>query len=171
MTTQPSRPPTHGAAAPTGTQIQQTQLKVMFAGLALTLALPAILVVVGSLLRQGDAAAVGAQPPQRILFYALLAVAASEIPAALILRKVMLKPLPTSDPGQAVPTTAYVFSRYLVMFNLAAACSVYGLVWYLLGGTLPEFALFAVIGLVIFRLVRPSTEFFHSLFGARPAIE
>jgi hypothetical protein len=163
--------PTPGAAVPNSTQIRAAHVKVIYAGMALTLGFPAMLLLVGHLLRQGAAPPDPAAGPQRVLFYALLAVALSEIPAALIVKKVLLKPLAASDSPAAVPTTSTVFSRYLILFNLAAACPVYGLVWYLLGGELPEFVLFAVVGLVIFRLVRPSTEFFHSLFGAHPAIE
>ena len=162
---------TQGTAAPSREQIQQTQMKVMYLGLAMALGLPLILMAVGYFIRQSGSLAEGSASPERLFFYALLAVAISEIPAALFLKKAMLKPLSPSDTGQAVPSTDYVFSRYLVIFNLSAACPVYGLVWYLLGGTLPEFALFAVIGLIIFRLTRPSTEFFYSLFGVRPAIE
>jgi len=162
---------THGAAAPSQAEIQHTQLRVMYLGLAYSLGLPLVLLVVGYFVRLGNADIESAQPQERVMFYALLAVALMEIPTSLFLKKIWLKPLSTSTAGQAVPTTAFVFSRYLVMLNLAAACSAYGLVWYLMGGTLPEFALFAVIGLIIFRLVRPSTEFFFSLFGVRPAIE
>lgn len=163
--------PTHQSTSPNSTQIRETQVRVMYLGLALTLGVTVLLLMVGYFLRQGRAVDEVTAAPQRMLFYALLAVALSEVPAALFMKKFMLKPLAASDAGVQVPTTDYVFSRYLVLFNLAAACPVYGFVWYILGGTLPEFALFAVIGLIIFRLVRPSTEFFYSLFGTRPAIE
>lgn len=158
---------TPAGVVPNQSQIRQCLLKVVYLGLAMTIGLPLVLLLVGFVIRQASGESVDA--PQRIFLYALMAVAVAEIPAALFIRKTLLKPLP--ETGGTAPTTAYVFSRYLVIFNLAGACSFYGMVWYLLGGTLPEFALFAVIGLVIFRLVRPSTEFFFSLFGVRPAIE
>ena len=165
----PSGTPT--TSAPNTTQIQQTQMKVMYLGLAYTLGLPLVLFAVAAVVRPDGGTSGGEPWSNRVMFYALLAVALMEIPTALFLKKVMLKPLPTSEPGQPIPTTGFVFSRYLIIFNLAAACSVYGLVWHILGGTLAEFALFALIGLVIFRLTRPTTEFFFSLFGVRPAIE
>ena len=159
---------------PNSTQIGEAHLKVMYLGLVLCLLLPIVVVGAGYLVRQFVQ---GGAPPEpdsqsRILFYALLFVAVSELPVALFLKKQMLKPLPTSGaPPENAPTRAYIISRYLVIFNLAAACSIYGFVWFFLGGTFGEFVLFAVIGLVIFRLVRPSREFFYSLFGVRPAIE
>ena len=168
---QAEHPAAAGTAAPNSTQIRNAHVKVMYAGMALTLGFPAVLLLVGHLLRPDAAPADQTAVPGRVLFYALLAVALAEIPAALIVKKVLLRPLTEALPPAAVPTVSTVFSRYLVLFNLAAACPVYGLVWYLLGGTMPEFVLFAVVGLLIFRLVRPSTEFFYSLFGARPAIE
>lgn len=175
MTTSASVQPTHQTATPNRTQIRETLMKVMYLGMALTLGVSAVLCVAGYLLRQnGIGAGVGttSAEPERVFFYALLAVAISELPMALLLKKKMLKPLPDSGTtGVAIPTTSYVLSRYMVLLNLAAACPVYGFVWYILGGTLPEFVLFAAIGLIIFRLVRPEAEFFYSLFGTRPAIE
>ena len=143
----------------------------MYLGLALSLGSAVVFLLVGYLLRHGGV--VEAAEPTResqVMFYSLLFVAVSEVPLALFLKKTFLKPIKGSE-GVPIPTTNFIQSRYLVLFNLAAACSCYGFVWYLLGGTLPEFALFAVIGLIIFRLVRPSAEFFFSLFGVRPAIE
>lgn len=167
-----TKPQTHSTTAPNSTQIRETHLKVIYLGMALTLGLSAALLLVGYFLRQNVAADGTTAEPQRIFLYALLAVALSELPVALFMKKLMLKPLPESGTGgAAIPTTSYVLSRYMVLFNLAAACPVYGFVWYFLGGTLPEFVLFAVIGLIIFRLVRPQAEFFYSLFGVRPAIE
>jgi FtsH-binding integral membrane protein len=164
---------THQSITPNNTQIHQTLMKVMYLGMALTLGSSLVLGLVGFLLRQnGAGATTPPEGPEQVLFYALLAVAVAELPTALFLKKAMLKPLGESGGATtAIPTTSYVFSRYLVLFNLAGACPVYGFVWYFLGGTLPEFVLFAAIGLVIFRLVRPTTEFFYSLFGVRPAIE
>ena len=159
---------------PNQTQIRDAHEKVLFLGLALNLLLPAVVLAAGFLVRQvvfGGGALV-VDDPSRVMFYVLLFVAASEIAVALFLKKIMLKPLPvTGEPADNVPTTTFVVSRYLVVFNLAAACSIYGFVWFMLGGTVAEFVLFAVIGLIIFRLVRPSKEFFYSLFGVRPAIE
>lgn len=162
---------THSATAPTQMQIREALVRVMYIGLALSLGLAMVFLLVGFLLRQGGAMEAAAPTREnRVMFYALLFVAVSEVPLALFLKKIFLKPLAESG-GAAVPTTSFIQSRYLVLFNLAAACPCYGFVWYLMGGTLPEFALFAVIGLLIFRLVRPSAEFFFSLFGVRPAIE
>jgi hypothetical protein len=159
---------------PNPTQIGEAHMKVMFLGLVLCLLLPIAIGGAGFLVRHFVQ---GGEPPapesqSRIFFYALLFVAVSELPVALFLKKQMLKPLPTTGvPPENAPTTAYIISRYLVIFNLAAACSLYGFVWFFLGGTFGEFVLFAVIGLIIFRLVRPSREYFYSLFGVRPAIE
>lgn len=172
MTSSAGVRPTHQSSAPNTTQIRETHLKVMYLGMALSLGIPTLLLVLGYFLRTSSGLGDTVAEPNRMLFYALLVVACSELPAALIMKKTLLKPLPDSQAQSAsIPTTDYVFSRYLVLFSLAAACPVYGLVWYLMGGTMPEFVLFAVIGLIIFRLSRPSTEFFFSLFGVRPAIE
>lgn len=162
---------THTTSPPNATQIQQTHVKIIYLGLAYTIGVPLVLFAAAALIRPYGGSSGDEQLSSRVMFYALLAVALMEIPTALYLKKLLLKPLSTSEPDQAIPTTGYVFSRYLIIFNLAAACSVYGFVWQFLGGTLSEFALFAVIGLVIFRLTRPSTEFFFSLFGVRPAVE
>jgi len=159
---------------PNSTQIRDAHMKVMYLGLVLCLLLPMVVVGAGYLVRQFIQAGEPPTPDSqaRIFFYALLFVAVTELPVALLIKKRMLKPLSTTGPPpENAPTTAHIISRYLVIFNLAAACSIYGFVWFFLGGTFGEFALFAVIGLIIFRLVRPSQEFFYSLFGVRPAME
>ena len=167
MTSSAAVRPTHQSSAPNSTQIRETHLKVMYLGIALSLGVPALLLLLGYFLRASGSLGGTVAEPNRMLFYALLIVACSELPAALIMKKTLLKPLTDLQAGSAsIPTTDYVFSRYLVLFSLAAACPVYGLVWYLMGGTMPEFALFAVLGLIIFRLSRPSTDFFFSLFVA-----
>jgi hypothetical protein len=164
-------PDTHTTTAPNPTQIRDTYMKVLYLGMGLTLGFAIVLLLTGYFLKQSGIGDAEPTAQSKVLFYALIAVAMSELPVALFLKKSFLKPLPESSSGANIPTTSYVLSRYLILFNLAAACNFYGFVWYLLGGTMQEFVLFAAIGLIIFRVVRPSIEYFFSLFGTRPAIE
>lgn len=154
-------------------QLREAHMRVIYLGLVLNLLLPVVVVVAGYFIRQmmnSGGEAWGASPDTlRILFWALLMVAASEVGVALFLRKTMLKanmcPADKSDPQTDIPL---VQSRFVVLFALALSPSFYGLVVYLLGAEFREFVLFAVVSLVIYRLVRPGQEFFYALFGARP---
>ena len=171
-------PQTSGSATQTGvpnhTQLREAHMKTIYMGLILNMLLPIVVILAGLGVRhfvQGGAAE-PVTDQTRIIFYALLFVAVSEIGVTIFLKKLFLKPLSTTEaPPASIPTIAFIQSRYLILFNLAFAPTIYGFVWYFLGGELQEFVLFAVISLIIFRLVRPSADFFYSLFGARPAVE
>ena len=175
MITQTGMTQTPGTTAtpPNQTQIREAHMKIMYLGLLFNLVVPAVILAAGLAFRKfvqgGDFE--GTANAQRFLLYALLAVAVSEVPVALFIKKQMLKPLPIGGATGPAPTVDFVISRYIVLFSLAVAPSIYGFVWFMLGGSLPEFVLFALVSLIIFRLVRPSAEFFYSLFGVRPAVE
>jgi len=154
-------------------QLREAHMRIIYLGLVLNLLMPIVIVVAGYFIRQtmnSGGQSWGAAPDTvRILFWALLAVALSEVGVTLFLRKTLLqpnmRPAETSDPQTDIP---HVQSRYIVLFALALSPAFYGLVLYLLGGEFREFVLFAVISLVIYRLVRPGQDFFYALFGARP---
>ena len=173
LTPQTSEPATR-TVVPNQTQLGEAHMKVIYMGLILNMLLPIVVILAGLGVRHfvqgGEAGPVTDQT--RIMFYALLFVAVSEIGVTIFLKKLFLKPLPTTgEPSESIPTIAFIQSRYLILYNLAFAPAIYGFVWYFLGGELKEFVLFAVISLIMFRLVRPSADFFYSLFGARPAVE
>jgi hypothetical protein len=159
--------------APNPTQLREGHMRAMMLGLVLNLLLPAVIVAIGYFLRrimdaESETAIMDPESLQ-ILFFALLLVAVSEIPVVLFLKKLLLKPLPSNQAADAdVPSVTFVISRFVLLYAVALSPSIYGLVYYLLGGEFRFFVLFGVISLLIFRLARPSQEFFYSLFGVRP---
>jgi len=154
------------------TQLREVHIRAVYLGLILNLLLPAVVVIAGYAIRRAmyadEVPWASAPGTLTILFWVLLCVALSEIPVALLLRKLLLTAnmcsMEKDDPQAAIMK---VQSRYIVLYALALSPTFYGLVLYLLGGAMREFVLFAVVSLVIYRLVRPGQEFFYALFGVQ----
>ena len=153
--------------------VRQSHIKVVFMGLVMNLLIPGILVAAGVALRNvmgsGDTHQIMGSVQLQTLFNALMFVSLSQVPIIFILKKKILKPLSEasgSDPAN-VPTLSQILSRYTILYMISMSSSVYGFIYYMLGGQFEFFILFALISLLTFRLIRPSAAFYYSLFGER----
>ncbi len=100
-----------------------------------------------------------------LFFYILLAVSAGEVPTILVFKRNILKPI--SGDGGTVETPSYGNKSLMVFVLLTFACSfsptIYGLIYYLLGGTWEHFALFVAISFLLFQLFKPKLEELENL--------
>jgi len=127
-------------------------------GLLMNVFAPVILIVVGGLLRAQKVVLPG-NTDLKTFFWVLLAVAASEIPAIYLVRKALLRGRRVSARAGVQPTAEQTLMQWgMITFSLALAPSVYGLVYYLLGGILEKFVLFAAITLFCFLVFKPKEE-------------
>jgi len=106
-----------------------------------------------------------------LFFYVLLAVSLSEVVAIFIIKRQFSARFMQKNVGQGFsPTqegpdvnTRQPFDRNLlsfgtVIFALCFSPTIYGLVYYLLGGTWEHFALFVAITFIFFQLFKPKME-------------
>jgi hypothetical protein len=106
-----------------------------------------------------------------LFFYVLLAVSLSEVVAIFIIKRQFSARLAQkklgqgSSPAQEVPDvdTRQPVDRNLlsfatVIFSLCISPAIYGLVYYLLGGTWERFALFVAITFLFFQLFKPKMD-------------
>lgn len=139
--------------------LESIYFKVIYWGLLLNVFLPAIFVILGLYLRSKG---VGMNPIKGLdfLFMILLLVSATEIFFVFFFRKKFFLSANQLDDKAKVKTgTEEDFIRYsLVLFSLCLSPTIYGFVYYLLGGTLEWFVIFACITLICFRFFKPSLE-------------
>lgn len=133
--------------------------KAVYLGLLLNVFIPAILVILGLFLRSKG---VGVNPIKTLdlLLIILLVVSATEVFFVFFFRSRFfssgdhLKQKATMKTG-----TEDDFIRYsLILFSLCLSPTIYGFVYYLLGGTLKWFIIFALITFICFRFFKPGLE-------------
>jgi hypothetical protein len=119
---------------------------------------PVILIFVGVFVRNRGIEA-GAVTDLGIFFWVLIAVAASEIPAIYIVKRTFLSRARSFQKGGEQSTVGQaVIQMGMIIFALSLAPTIYGLVYYLLGGSLERFVLFAALTLFCFMLFKPKQE-------------
>ena len=120
---------------------------------------PAILVILGIFLRSKG---IGTSPIKSLdlMLIILLAVSASEVFFVIFFRKkFFLDENQAKEKASTKTGTEDDFIRYtLIIFSLCLSPTIYGFVYYLLGGTLEWFVVFACITLICFRFFKPSLE-------------
>lgn len=132
-------------------------------GLLMNVFAPVVLIFVGAVVK-ARGVNVGAVSDLGLFFWILIAVAFSEIPAIYIVKRSFLSGSRAFQKNRGRSTTEQALLRKgIIIFSLALAPTVYGLVYYLLGGTLERFVLFAAITLFCFVVFKPKQEEISSL--------
>ncbi len=147
--------------------VDRLHTRLLNLGLLLNVLAPVVIISVGAFLKaKGVSGSAGTD--LRVLFWALLVVALSEIPVIYIIKRSFLaddKGLQKSYKGLA-PKQALIQWGLLIFF-LSLAPTIYGFVYYLLGGTLERFVLFCAITLFCFLVFKPKLEEIRSFIKMR----
>jgi hypothetical protein len=147
--------------------IERIHSRLFNLGLLMNVLAPVLVVIAGAFIRM-NFVNLTSNTDLGILFWVLLAVALSEIPAIYIVRKALLSSRRTAPEGSVLPITEQVLMRWgIINFSLALAPSIYGLVYYLLSGSLERFVLFAAITLFCFLIFKPKQEEIRSFVKRR----
>jgi hypothetical protein len=128
--------------------------KTIYLGLLLNVFVPAILVVLGLYLRSKG---VGTDPIKGLdlLLITFLFASATEVFFVFFFRKRFF----FKDKTGLRPDTEDDFIRYsLILSSLCLTPTIYGFVYYLLGGTVEWFIIFACITFICFRFFKPGLE-------------
>jgi hypothetical protein len=137
---------------------ERVHTKLFNLGLLLNVLAPAVLIFVGALLK---ASGVGGSPDTdlTIFFWVLIFVAVSEIPAIYIVKRSFLSGSKSFQRSRGRLTPEQILLQGgMIIFSLALTPTIYGLVYYLLGGSLERFVLFAAITLFCFLVFKPKLE-------------
>ena len=139
----------------THVDVDRVHSKLLNLGLVLNVLAPVILVAAGVFLK---ARGVSGNPGTdlRIFLWVLIVVALSEIPVIYIIKRNSLSGGKAFQKSRGHVTAEQILLQLgMIIFSLALAPTIYGLVYYLLGGTLEKFVLFAAITLFCFLVFKP----------------
>ncbi len=145
-------------------------------GLHLCVGIPAGLLALGVVLRAFLpflASPIVGEDTLKILGYAFIAVSASDVLAAFVVKKRLIRAEALSPRigGQVTQFGPKLLDAFMPIFILAAAPALYGLIFYFLGGDLDTYVLISVFCPAGLLLLKPKEEAVEKLaeavFGAR----
>jgi len=140
----------------TNQEILKLAVSIMYRGLYIDLIGAAFFFVVGQLVRSSGLVTPVQQEPLKLLGYSLLAVSAIEILMVVILRR---KWITAGSPQLRLIRKRDAFYRHLkllfvILFLVALTPSLYGFLFFILGGTEEIFMIMLAMTLVGYMLVR-----------------
>lgn len=132
-------------------EIESVYFKTLYLGLFLNVFIPAILVFLGLFLKSKG---VGAKPIKSIdlVLFVLLAASGMEVLFILFFKKQFF------SKAKSKPEKNNFFRLNLALFSLSLTPSIYGFIYFLLGGELRWFLLFVAITLLCFRIFKPDLD-------------
>ena len=140
-------------------------------GLLMNVFAPAVLIIIAVFVRTRGID-VDAVRDLGTFFWVLLAVAISEIPAVYIVKRTLLSRGKSFAGGGEDSTVAQRLLQVgIIIFSLSLAPTIYGLVYYLLGGSLERLVLFAAFTLLCFMVFKPKQEEISSIVGGQPEFD
>ena len=151
--------------------IEKMHSRLLNLGLLLNVFAPVVLIFVGVLLK-ARGISIGAVRDLGVFFWVLIAVALSEVPAIYFVKRTFLSRGRSFKKGREHSTAEQTLLQMgIIIFSLSLAPTVYGLVYYLLGGTLERFVLFAAITLFCFAVFKPKQEEISSFVKRQTDVE
>lgn len=140
---------------------------MLYLGLVLNLAIPLGFLALGFFLRKNG---VGANPIAnlKLFFWVLVFISISELLGIFIFKKSFFARFSKkSQMGiSQIPIQKSILTFSIVIFALCLAPSIYGFIYFLLGGKLEEFLLFIAVTFLGFRVFRPNLEEIKQLTGS-----
>ncbi len=147
--------------------VERMHSRLFNLGLLMNLLAPALIIFVGVVVR---ASLVPGAPSTDlgIFFWVLLAVAFSEIPMIYLMkRKLLLGNKGAGQVGKSATAERGLLQWGIITYSLGLAPSIYGLVYYVLGGSFERFVVFAAITLFCFLVFKPKQEEISSFVKRR----
>ena len=140
---------------------------MLYLGLVLNLAIPLGFLAVGLLLRKNGVAA-NPIANLKLFFWVLIFISVSELLAIFIFKKSFFAKFSKKSLAaiSQIPVQKSILTFSIVIFALCLAPSIYGFIYFLLGGKLEEFLLFIAITFLGFRVFRPNLEEIKQLAGS-----
>jgi len=153
--------------------IEKIYLRILHLGILLDIFAPLVVFFSALLLRE-RLIPIKSIKELNLLFYVLLIISLLEIAAIFIFRKYLWEPFvrrklghpPLADslaqnksgPDPQLSIEQNLISFGIVIYALCFSPSLYGLIYYLLGGTWEHFAIFVAITFLSFQLFKPKQE-------------
>ncbi len=151
--------------------LEKIHTHMLYLGLVLNLAIPLGLLAIGFLLRKNG---VGDHPVPnlKLFFWVLIFLSVSEVLAIHFFKKSFFAKFSKKSQLTISPSLIQksILTFSIIIFSLSLVPSIYGLVYFLLGGSFEEFILFIIITFLGFRIFKPNLEEMKKLQGLATAI-
>jgi hypothetical protein len=142
----------------------ELQTKILYLGVVLDVFLPFILAIIAYAIKNSKPE-IKTDFSLDILLYALLFISAGDLLVCFILKKKMFSDISsTTELSSNLAKEELIFKYTILIFSLCLAPSIYGFVYYLLGGTLERYVLFVVITMVGHQFLKPRDRDFKKAF-------
>lgn len=138
---------------------ESVHFKTIYPGIIMNVFVPALMVILGIFLRSKG---IGTSPIKNLnlMLIILLIVSVTEVIFVFFFRKKFFFGGNQQKEKASIKTgTEDDFIRYtLIIYSMCLSPTIYGFVYYLLGGTLQWFIIFVLITFICFRFFKPSLE-------------
>lgn len=144
-------------------------VKPIYIGLAMNVFFPVAVLVAAYFADRPDLQSAPLQNENlSTLFWILAIVSVVDGAVAIFLKqKLFFMPLITSKENFAEDLAAGTFRSSIVCFAVTTAISVYGMVFYIVGGTFHQLIFFVFISFIAFQLIRPRHDFLKKVIAAQ----
>ena len=147
--------------------IDRLHSRLLHLGLIMSVVVPMILLALGVFLKsRGISINTGAS--LKFYFFGLIIVAAGDIPIIYLVKRSSLTGRKTfHESHPQVSAERLLFQWCILIFSISLSPSIYGMVYYLLGGAFDRFVLFTAITLLCFMLFKPKDKEIRSFIERR----
>jgi hypothetical protein len=147
--------------------IDQLHSRLLNLGLMLNVLAPGMLLALGAFIKS-KGVCLNAGSNLRFIFWGLIIVAIGDIPIIyLVKRSSLLSREAFHENHPQVRVEQLLFQWCILTFSLSLSPSIYGLVYYLIGGAFERFVLFVAITLLCFMLFKPKENEIRSFVEER----
>jgi len=140
-------------------QLEKTHTKILQLGILMDIFLPVVIFFLAIYLRDRFFS-IKSPMDLNMIFYVLLALSAAEAITIFILKTKSWRPYIKrkfqENPKLSVEKGLFGFGT--IIYVLCFSPTIYGLVYYILGGTWEHFALFVAMTFILFQLFKPKME-------------
>lgn len=146
-------------------RLDALQTKIIYYGVVLDVFLPFILAIIAYTIKSRRSE-ITANLPLNVLLCCLLIVSAGDLLICFFMKRKMFSEI-SSNKGEQGPNPQIeeiIFKYAILIFSLCLASSIYGFVYFLLGGTLEKYVLFVVITMVGYQFFKPRDRDFRKAF-------
>jgi len=149
--------------------INKVLVKPLYVGLLMNIFIPVVILGIAYYLDQNGGAK-EAVPNRTLgtLFWVFVVLAIAEGGTAILLKqRLFFSPMISSRESFEEDLTSRFFAASLTCFAVTTGITIYGLVYYLLGGSFRELLLFVFISFIAFQFVRPRLRFMEKVVAAQ----
>jgi hypothetical protein len=149
--------------------INHLLVKPIYIGLLINIFLPVVILLIAYYLDKSGMKQVSPEGESiGLLFWILVAVSVVDGVAAIYVKyKMFFSPMITSEHSFEEDLASRTFLISIICFALIAAISIYGLVFYILGGSFDHLLFFVFISFIAFQLIRPRARFLQKVISAQ----